>query len=141
MIALGAAGGVSSMPMAFTLDRLDHLVLTVANIGATTDFYAEVLGMELVTFDGRKALTFGEQKINLHQRGHEFSPKAARPTPGSGDLCFVTATPLEEVIAYVAEQGVRIEEGPVERTGAMGKLRSIYLRDPDQNLIEISNDI
>jgi catechol 2,3-dioxygenase-like lactoylglutathione lyase family enzyme len=125
--------------MAFTLDHLDHFVLTVANIDATVDFYTEVLGMELVTFDGRKALTFGVQKINLHQRGHEFNPKAAHPMPGSGDFCLITTTPLKEVMDYLAELRVHIEEGPIERTGTLGKIRSIYLRDPDQNLIEIAN--
>lgn len=125
--------------MAFALDQLDHLVLTVANIDATVDFYTEVLGMDLVNFEGRKGLTFGVQKIDLHQRGHELNPKAAHPTTGSADLCFLTSTPLDDVIRYLAEQRVHIEEGPVERNGAMGKVRSIYLRDPDQNLIEISN--
>ncbi|HEX4022337.1 MAG TPA: VOC family protein [Acidobacteriaceae bacterium] len=125
--------------MAFELEHLDHLVLTVTNIDATVDFYTEVLGMDMVTFEGRKALTFGMQKINLHQRGHEFNPKAAHPMPGSSDLCFITTTLLDEVILYLNEQRVHIEEGPVDRTGALGKLRSIYLRDPDQNLIEISN--
>jgi catechol 2,3-dioxygenase-like lactoylglutathione lyase family enzyme len=125
--------------MAFTLDQLDHFVLTVANIDATIDFYTEVLGMDAVTLGGRKALTFGVQTIKLHQRGHEPSPKASHPTPGSGDFCFTTATPLEEVIGYLGELRVHVEEGPVERAGAMGKLRSIYLRDPDRNLIEIAN--
>jgi catechol 2,3-dioxygenase-like lactoylglutathione lyase family enzyme len=125
--------------MAFTLEQLDHIVLTVTNIHATTDFYTEVLGMDLVTFEGRTALRFGDQRINLHQRGHEFSPKSAHPTCGSADLCFVTLTPLEEVISYLSELRVHIEEGPVERTGAVGKLRSVYIRDPDQNLIEIAN--
>jgi catechol 2,3-dioxygenase-like lactoylglutathione lyase family enzyme len=125
--------------MAFTLEQLDHIVLTVANIHATTDFYTEVLGMDIVTFEGRTALRFGDQKINLHQRGHEFSPRAAHPMAGSGDLCFITLTPLEEVISYLGDLKVHIEEGPVERTGAVGKLRSVYIRDPDQNLIEISN--
>jgi catechol 2,3-dioxygenase-like lactoylglutathione lyase family enzyme len=125
--------------MAFTLEQLDHIVLTVANIHATTDLYIEVLGMEIVTFNGRTALKFGDQKINLHQRGHEFEPKACRPTPGSADLCFITLTPMEEVIEYLNVLKVHIEEGPVERTGAVGKLISVYIRDPDQNLIEISN--
>jgi catechol 2,3-dioxygenase-like lactoylglutathione lyase family enzyme len=127
--------------MAFTVEQLDHIVLTVANIHATTDFYTEVLGMDQITSDGRTALRFGEQKINLHQRGHEFNPKACRPTPGSADLCFVTLTPMEEVIEYLDALKVHIEEGPVERTGAVGKLRSVYIRDPDQNLVEISNYI
>jgi catechol 2,3-dioxygenase-like lactoylglutathione lyase family enzyme len=125
--------------MAFTVEQLDHIVLTVANIHATTDFYTEVLGMDQIAFDGRTALRFGDQKINLHQRGHEFNPKACRPTPGSADLCFVTLTPIEEVIEYLDALKVHVEEGPVERTGAVGKLRSVYIRDPDQNLIEISN--
>jgi catechol 2,3-dioxygenase-like lactoylglutathione lyase family enzyme len=124
--------------MAFVLEHLDHLVLTVANIDATVDFYTEVLGMDLVKVDGHKALTFGIQRMNLHQRGHEFEPKAAHPTPGSADLCFLTTTSLDTVIEYLVEQKVHIEAGPVEREGAIGKLRSIYLRDPDRNLIEIS---
>ena len=127
--------------MAFVLEHLDHLVLTVASIDATIDFYTEVLGMDVVKVEGRKALAFGIQRLNLHQRGHEFNPKAAHPTPGSADLCFLTTTSLEDVIAYLTEQKVHIEEGPVERDGAIGKLRSIYLRDPDRNLIEISNTV
>lgn len=127
--------------MAFVLEHLDHLVLTVANIDATIDFYTEVLGMDIVKVEGRKALAFGIQRLNLHQRGHEFNPKAAHPTPGSADLCFLTTTALEDVIAYLTEQKVHIEEGPVERDGAIGKLRSIYLRDPDRNLIEISTTL
>ena len=125
--------------MAILMDSLDHLVLTVANIDITVDFYTEVLGLELVVEGGRKALAFGEQMIKLHQRGHEFTPKAAHPTCGSGDICFITSTPLEEVIRHLAEQKVRIEEGPVERRGAMGKMRSIYVRDPDHNLVEIAS--
>ena len=127
--------------MAFTVEQLDHIVLTVANIHATTDFYSEVLGMDIVTFEGRTALRFGDQKINLHQRGHEFQPRAAQPTPGSADLCFVTLTPMEEVVSYLTDLKVHVEVGPVERTGAVGKLVSIYIRDPDKNLIEISNYI
>jgi catechol 2,3-dioxygenase-like lactoylglutathione lyase family enzyme len=125
--------------MAFTIEQLDHVVLTVANLDATIDFYTEVLSMDAVTFNGRKALRFGDQKINLHQRGHEFNPKAAHPTPGSADLCFITLTPLEEVLEYLAALRVHVEEGPVERTGAVGKIRSVYVRDPDHNLVEISN--
>ena len=125
--------------MAFVIDHLDHLVLTVANIEATVAFYTSALGMELVMFEGRKALRFGEQKINLHQTGKEFEPKAAHPTPGSGDLCFITKTPLEDVIAHLNETDTHIELGPVERTGAVGTMQSIYMRDPDFNLIEISN--
>lgn len=127
--------------MAFSIETLDHLVLTVANIDAATDFYTEVLSMDLVTFNGRKALAFGEQRLNLHQRGHEFEPKAAHPLPGSADLCFITSTPLEEVIEYLKALRIHIELGPVERTGALSQLRSVYIRDPDHNLIEISNYI
>lgn len=129
------------MAMAFVIDHLDHLVLTVADIEATVAFYTSALGMELVTFEGRNALRFGEQKVNLHQSGKEFEPKAAHPTPGSGDLCFITKTPLEDVIAHLNGTDTRIELGPVDRTGALGAIRSVYLRDPDFNLIEISNYI
>jgi catechol 2,3-dioxygenase-like lactoylglutathione lyase family enzyme len=125
--------------MGFAIDHLDHLVLTVANIDATVAFYTSALGMKLLTFDGRKALRFGEQKINLHQAGNEFEPKAAHPTPGSADLCFISKTSLEDVISHLISRGYVIELGPVERTGAVGSLHSIYLRDPDSNLIEISN--
>ena len=122
------------------IDHLDHLVLTVANIDESCDFYARVLGMGVETFgEGRKALTFGNQKINLHRAGHEFEPKAERPTPGSADLCFISTTPLDDVIAHLQAEGVAIEEGPVPRTGATGPILSVYFRDPDQNLIEISN--
>ncbi|WP_454853645.1 VOC family protein [Rhizobium binxianense] len=124
------------------IDHLDHLVLTVADIAATCDFYSHVLGMAVETFgEGRKALTFGNQKINLHQAGREFEPKAREPVPGSADLCFIAETPLEAVITHLAAQGVPIEEGPVERTGATGPIRSVYFRDPDGNLIEVSNSI
>jgi len=122
------------------IDRLDHLVLTVADIDATVAFYEQVLGMRAVTFgDGRRALAFGTSKINLHQAGHEFEPKAARPTPGSADICLIAADPLDQVCADLAAHGVTIEAGPVARTGATGPIRSVYLRDPDNNLIEISN--
>ena len=122
------------------IDRLDHLVLTVASIEATCTFYATVLGMQAVTFgNGRRALVFGSQKINLHEAGHEFEPKAARPTPGSADLCFITATPLTQVVEHLRQCRVAILEGPVERTGALGTMLSVYFRDPDQNLIEVSS--
>lgn len=122
------------------IERLDHLVLTVKDITVTCDFYARVLGMEVVTFDAeRKALQFGQQKINLHEAGAEFEPKALHPTPGSADLCFVTQMPLSDVIAHLQACSVEIELGPVERTGAVGRLNSVYVRDPDANLIEISN--
>jgi catechol 2,3-dioxygenase-like lactoylglutathione lyase family enzyme len=121
------------------IDRLDHLVLTVADIDATVAFYTRVLGMEAVTFGaGRTALAFGRSKINLHRAGHEFEPKARRPTPGSADLCLIAAGPLEQVIEDLAAHGIPVEEGPVERTGATGPILSVYFRDPDQNLIEVS---
>lgn len=124
------------------ISHLDHLVLTVRNLAETEDFYCRVLGMQVVSFgEGRKALTFGKQKINLHQAGREFEPKAERPTPGSADLCFIVATPLDAVIAHLERQGVAVIEGPVQRTGATGPIRSVYLRDPDQNLIELSNPL
>jgi catechol 2,3-dioxygenase-like lactoylglutathione lyase family enzyme len=121
------------------IDRLDHLVLTVADIDATVEFYTRVLGMKAVTFGtGRTALAFGRSKINLHKAGHEFEPKAHRPTPGSADLCLIAAGPLEQVIEELAAHRVPIEEGPVEQTGATGPILSVYFRDPDQNLIEVS---
>lgn len=123
------------------VERLDHLVLTVASIDRTCDFYERVLGMEVISFGPqltRKALRFGQQKINLHQAGAEFEPKALRPTPGSGDLCFVTTLTLDRVTSHLVQCGVDIEEGPVARTGAVGPIRSVYLRDPDSNLIEIA---
>ena len=122
------------------IDSLDHLVLTVADIDISCAFYQRVLGMEIIIFGaGRKALAFGSQKINLHQIGHEFEPKAQRPTPGSADLCFLTSVPLTEVQAHIATCGVAISEGPVQRTGAQGPILSVYFRDPDLNLIEVSN--
>jgi catechol 2,3-dioxygenase-like lactoylglutathione lyase family enzyme len=122
------------------IDRLDHLVLTVASIENTCAFYSKVLGMAVVTFAGnRKALTFGTQKINLHELGKEFEPKADRPTPGSADLCFIAATPLSEVIEHLRACEVTIIEGPAPRTGAQGPMTSVYFRDPDGNLIEVSN--
>jgi catechol 2,3-dioxygenase-like lactoylglutathione lyase family enzyme len=122
------------------IDALDHLVLTVANIDASCAFYERVLGMQTITFgQGRKALAFGVQKINLHQQGHEFEPKAERPTPGSADLCFLTGSPLAQVIDHLQACGVPVLEGPVSRTGARGPIMSVYFRDPDRNLIEVSN--
>ncbi|WP_243741978.1 VOC family protein [Actinomycetospora succinea] len=117
---------------------LDHLVLTVADVRATVGFYVDLLGMEERTFSGRTALHLGDQKINLHEAGREFEPKALRPTPGSGDLCFVVDGPIEDVARAITEAGVTIEEGPVDRTGARGPMRSVYLRDPDQNLVELA---
>jgi catechol 2,3-dioxygenase-like lactoylglutathione lyase family enzyme len=122
------------------IDHLDHLVLTVADIEVTSAFYERVLGMVVVTFgEGRKALTFAQQKINLHQAGKEFEPKALRPTPGSADLCFITSVPLADAMAHLRANDIIIIEGPVHRTGAMGTLLSVYFRDPDGNLIEVSN--
>jgi catechol 2,3-dioxygenase-like lactoylglutathione lyase family enzyme len=122
------------------VDRLDHLVLTVANIDATVEFYTRVLGMQAVTFGpGRTALAFGTSKINLHEAGKEFKPKALRPTPGSADICLIVDDDIGDVITELAAAGIAIEEGPVERTGATGPIVSCYLRDPDENLIELSN--
>jgi len=123
-----------------TIDHLDHIVLTVTDIDATIAFYTRVLGMTAVTFaGGRRALAFGPQKINLHRAGHEFSPCARRPTAGSADFCLITKIPLEGAMAHVQSCGVAVEEGPVDRTGAIGPLRSFYFRDPDGNLVEVSN--
>lgn len=122
------------------IERLDHLVLTVKNISATCDFYSRALGMEVVTFGkNRKALAFGSQKINLHEAGHEVDPKARRPTPGSADLCFITQEPVSRITEHFNRLGIEIIEGPVNRTGALGPIESVYFRDPDENLIEISN--
>ena len=125
-----------------TINRLDHLVLTVKSVEATCQFYAQVLGMRPVTFEGgRKGLAFGSQRINLHEQGRELEPKAHRPTPGSADLCFVTDVPLSNVVEHLHSCGVTILEGPVRRMGAAGPLLSVYFRDPDLNLIEVSNYI
>lgn len=126
-----------------SVSALDHLVLTVRDLDSTVAFYTRILGMQVVSFppaDGteRLALTFGDQKINLHQAGAEFDPKAAQPTPGSADLCFLTQVPIGEWQKHLHRSGIRVECGPVDRTGATGPLRSIYVRDPDGNLIEIS---
>ena len=122
------------------VDRIDHLVLTVASIEATVEFYTRVLGMGVVTFGaGRTALNFGTSKINLHETGKEFEPKALHPTPGSADICLIVDDGIADVIAQLALAGVPVEAGPVERTGATGPIVSCYLRDPDHNLIELSN--
>ncbi|CAB3635595.1 Virulence protein [Achromobacter mucicolens] len=126
------------------IDHLDHLVLTTDREEACIKFYTGALGMTLERFVGgmppveRKAFKFGNQKINLHVKGREFEPKAHTPVPGALDLCFIAASPLEDVIAHLEALQVPIIEGPVLRTGATSKIRSIYLRDPDLNLIEIS---
>jgi catechol 2,3-dioxygenase-like lactoylglutathione lyase family enzyme len=122
------------------VDRIDHLVLTVQDIDRTIAFYVGVLGMTETTFGaGRKALTFGASKLNLHQRGRELEPKALTPTPGSADLCLIVEQPIDRVVAELTSAGVPIEEGPVARTGAQGPIVSVYVRDPDDNLIELSN--
>jgi catechol 2,3-dioxygenase-like lactoylglutathione lyase family enzyme len=124
------------------IDSLDHLVLTVKDIDATASFYTRVLGMNIITFGGgRKALSFGTQKINLHQHRKEFEPKAQQPTPGSADLCFITSVPLPEVLKHLSLCGITVIEGPVQRTGATGPILSVYFRDPDMNLIEVSNHV
>lgn len=124
------------------IGRLDHLVLTVASIRRSVEFYEPVLRMRAVVFGaGRVALEFGDQKINLHERGKEFAPRAEHPTPGSADLCFVTETPLAEVRAHLERHGVEIVEGPVPRTGARGPILSLYFRDPDGNLLEVANEV
>lgn len=122
------------------IERVDHFVLTVVSIEETCRFYSEVLGMGIETFGkSRKALRFGNQKINLHQCGQEFEPKAKHPTSGAGDFCLITQTPIEAVVIHLEGCGVTVEEGPVDRTGADGPIRSVYVRDPDYNLVEISN--
>lgn len=124
------------------IESLDHLVLTVADPAATVRFYTDVLGMTEHTFgSGRTALRFGDGKINLHQAGNEFEPKAHRPTPGSADLCFLVATPVTEIVEHLHAADVPIVEGPVTRTGATGDILSVYVRDPDDNLIELSNPV
>jgi catechol 2,3-dioxygenase-like lactoylglutathione lyase family enzyme len=118
--------------------RLDHLVLTGADIPATINFYTRVLNFEAVEAKGRWALKFGQQKINLHQADHTFDPKAAHPTPGSGDLCFITDSSTEETLAHLRSESIDVEEGPVARHGALGSMTSVYFRDPDGNLLEVS---
>jgi catechol 2,3-dioxygenase-like lactoylglutathione lyase family enzyme len=121
--------------------RLDHVVLTVRSIDTACAFYERVLGVRAITFEGgRRALVFGRQKINLHEAGREFEPRATHPTPGSADVCFVTDVPLHRVQDHLAACGIGIVEGPVRKTGATGPLLSLYIRDPDGNLVEISND-
>jgi catechol 2,3-dioxygenase-like lactoylglutathione lyase family enzyme len=122
------------------IQNIDHIVLTVADIDKTIEFYSNILGFEVVTFgDNRKALTFGNQKINLHQKGKEFEPKAHQPTCGSADLCFISKTDIHEVLEELKQKNIEIVEGIVDRTGALGKIKSVYFRDPDLNLIEVSN--
>jgi catechol 2,3-dioxygenase-like lactoylglutathione lyase family enzyme len=124
------------------VQRIDHVVLTVADLEKTIAFYERVLGMTAVSFgEGRRALAFGDQKLNLHQAGREFEPKARRPTTGAIDVCFTTDLPLDEVAAHLRRCSVAIELGPVDKIGARRALRSLYFRDPDGNLIEVSNEM
>jgi catechol 2,3-dioxygenase-like lactoylglutathione lyase family enzyme len=124
------------------ITHLDHLVLTVKNIEATCAFYKDVLGMKVITFaKNRKALKFGQQKFNLHQAGNEFEPKANSPKPGAIDLCLISETPIDTIIKELNSFGVPIIEGPIKRTGSTTDLISVYVRDPDKNLIEISNTL
>lgn len=124
------------------IDHLDHLVLTTTDEAACVRFYVDGLGMTLESFgEGRKAFRFGNQKINLHVKGREFEPKAHLPVPGALDLCFIASVPLDEVMARLAARGLEVIEGPVLRTGATSGIRSVYLRDPDLNLIEISETV
>ena len=123
------------------ITRLDHLVLTVADPAATVDFYVK-LGMRAETFeDGRVTLHFGEQKLNVHSAGAEITPHATRPTPGSADICFLVEASIEDIAAELRTAGLTVDIGPVERTGAQGRLMSLYLRDPDSNLIELSEQL
>ncbi len=125
---------------AITVDRMDHFVLTVRDLDATVAFYSGVLGMTLQTFgpEGRKALAFGRQKINLHIAGHEFEPKARTALPGTADFCLIVQGPIDAVAAALTQAGVPIELGPTDKTGALGPMRSVYCRDPDGNLVELS---
>lgn len=125
-----------------TLERLDHLVLTVHDLQASIRFYTQVLGMTHEVFgENRHALKFGQQKINLHPTASPIQPHASQPCPGSADLCFITTTPLEQVIQTLQKNAVPVENGPVARTGAQGPILSVYFRDPDGNLIEVSNQL
>lgn len=129
--------------MSISITSLDHLVLTVADIERTAEFYNRVLGMQKDIFgpQQRIALSFGQQKINLHQVGKEFEPKAGQVCAGSADLCFLAADPLDQVIAHLQACAITIEQGPIQRTGAQGPIMSVYFRDPDNNLIEVSEPI
>jgi catechol 2,3-dioxygenase-like lactoylglutathione lyase family enzyme len=121
------------------IQRIDHVVLTTRHRERCVEFYTRILGMRLETFgEGRLALRFGDQKINLHEAGREFTPRATHPTPGGLDLCFIASVPLDEVIRRLAAEGVAVELGPVPKTGATGPIRSVYVRDPDGNLVEIA---
>ncbi|MFF2093831.1 VOC family protein [Paenibacillus sp. NPDC058174] len=120
--------------------RFDHLVLTVKDVEASCRFYGDVLGMKIITFgQGRKAAKFGQQKINFQQLGEEIDPKAKTPTPGSGDFCIITSDSIRSILDQLNTHGAKVELGPVERSGALGPIQSIYVRDPDENLVEISS--
>ena len=137
----GRRGGApfSGEMMLMEFDRIDHVVFTVCDIAATCDFYARALGLRVLTFDdGRRTLQVGQGQVNLHQQGHEFEPKALRPGPGTQDICLVTTTPMHEVISHLRDAGIAIIEGPVPRTGARGTMESVYLCDPDGNLVEVA---
>ena len=122
------------------IDHIDHVVMTVENVDTTIKWYLRVLGIKSAVFgEGRKALLLNKQKINLHQKGAEFDPKALHPTPGSMDICLISITPLANVMEHFKKQRVAIEKGPIKRNGATGLITSVYIRDPDKNLLEISN--
>ena len=126
--------------MPIQMDHIDHLVMTVENVETTCNWYQRVLGIKNAVFgEGRKALLLNKQKINLHQKGAEFEPHAHAPTPGSLDLCLISPTPLAQVLEHLKQQRVPVEKGPIKRNGATGLITSIYIRDPDKNLLEISN--
>ncbi|MFQ5541366.1 MAG: VOC family protein [Candidatus Binatia bacterium] len=124
------------------IDRIDHVVLTVADIEKTCEFYSRVLGMEVVTFgENRRALKFGRQKFNLHEKGKELKLRAKTAMPGAVDICLITESPIEEIVSHLRSAGVSLEEGPIEKTGAIGPMMSVYFRDLDGNLIEVSRYI
>lgn len=124
------------------IEAIDHVVLTVRDIAASIAFYTRTLDMREVSFgNNRKALAFGQSKLNLHQAGNEFEPKATRPTPGAIDICLLTHTPMAEILQHLEASHVAVEAGPIERTGAQHPLLSVYVRDPDGNLIELSNPL
>lgn len=137
---LQRSGFLEAKSKGMAIDRIDHVVLTVRDLEKTCEFYSDVLGMKTVEFEnGRKALWFGAQKINLHEAGNEFEPKAESPAPGTADLCFVARGPLEDVVRHLMSRDVEILHGPVKKEGALGTMKSVYLRDPDGNLIEVSS--
>ena len=140
MTALGTSDAGTAIGARITVDSLDHVVLTVRDEAASRHFYADVLGMRAETFgDGRLAFHFGEQKLNVHVAGAQVTPHAAAAAPGSTDLCLLTSTPVEGVVRVLDAHGITVEQGPVERTGATGQLLSVYVRDPDGNLVELAN--